>query len=79
MAFYIQTYIYVIRTFVIESKTYMYVIRTQRVNSFPAVRTATAKIPQAAHSGFYVHKKTQQYNKVTWLETTLFLRRTNRR
>ena len=61
-----------IRTFAIESKTYMYVIRTQRVNSFPAVRTATAKIPQAAHSGFYVHKKTQQYNKVTWLETTLF-------
>ena len=33
MACYIQTSIYVIRTFAIERKTYIYVIRTQRVKS----------------------------------------------
>ena len=33
MVFYIQTYIYVIRTFVIESKTHIYVIWTQRAKN----------------------------------------------
>ena len=33
MVFYIQTYIYVIRTLVIESKTYIYVIWSQRAKN----------------------------------------------
>ena len=39
MDFYIQTYIYEIRTFAIESKTYIYVIWTQRVNEKPEIKT----------------------------------------